>query len=620
MSNITQSNNIIRRSSLFKYVGAASNLASRELRLCLGANTSGKYIFQDDIAPNFSLYFQATVPNWDVNSFRFGVHSEFQSFYYRCPKSNQLQLTDMNLNPLVSWTLNSNCMLSNAKWNTFKLVNSESNLIMTVNNYAYASVVPNWPMSGWMWKSGTFSFTASNSATQTGSNSIRRLFAQSMTSMSDPVIVHNSLTAQLLNTSRIGCTDVSTRVSSTGCGFVNYLFASNLYVTSNAAASNVSCVNANCGRLLVNTTSTGAYQAEVKGSTLLTTSSAAAPLQIFNSGLTSNASVGLLLGKADSNALSVKYMQGASNLNSYASIGLSNADMLVVTGSNVGIGTSNPWYKLDVSGAARIQSNLFVSGSVSASNLGAAAGCNVIPWSMIIGVPSSNVIKNSNITTSNLFVTENLFANNCSLSNVTIAQDLVVTNGQTVGNSYIGDNFRNATLHIHGDVEADYEVRCFRGAKIATNNVLQFGWGYSGLEANAGKIGYATFSSALDIVGTGNFGDPTRFVKVWDFLTVNQKLKITDNGTAIACYKSVTSANLTSGSRSLTITWTHSLGSTAYTVWASVEDIAASPVDDAFVTKVVVRNANDCQVRLIRVDANSGWTRPVNVILHLIAN
>ncbi len=56
--------------------------------------------------------------------------------------------------------------------------------------------------------------------------------------------------------------------------------------------------------------------------------------------------------------------------------------------------------------------------------------------------------------------------------------------------------------------------------QIANNNVIHFGYNVAGKEANAGKIGYGTFSSGstLDIVGAGT--GTNRAISIWDNVTV----------------------------------------------------------------------------------------------------
>jgi len=72
----------------------------------------------------------------------------------------------------------------------------------------------------------------------------------------------------------------------------------------------------------------------------------------------------------------------------------------------------------------------------------------------------------------------------------------------------IGTTSPGAKLHING------------GARIEGGNTLEFGGGVAGKEANAGKVGYQTFTSgALDIVGAGP-PNTERKVMLWDRLGI----------------------------------------------------------------------------------------------------
>lgn len=81
------------------------------------------------------------------------------------------------------------------------------------------------------------------------------------------------------------------------------------------------------------------------------------------------------------------------------------------------------------------------------------------------------------------------------------------------GSGFLPLNFGGSSYRFTaGDVLSDENIQ-ITGAKV-----VEFGYGVSGKEANAGKIGYQTFTSGcLDIVGAG--GD-TRRVRIWDRLGI----------------------------------------------------------------------------------------------------
>ena len=119
--------------------------------------------------------------------------------------------------------------------------------------------IPNWPLAGTLWKNGCFSFTASNSATVTGSNAIKRLHMQSLTSMNDPVVCRNSLSAQLVNTSKLAATEIDSRIVDTNCIFNNCMFTSNVYCKSNVIASDIASSNATFQNVLSTNFSTNYF-------------------------------------------------------------------------------------------------------------------------------------------------------------------------------------------------------------------------------------------------------------------------------------------------------------------------------------------------------------------------
>lgn len=53
------------------------------------------------------------------------------------------------------------------------------------------------------------------------------------------------------------------------------------------------------------------------------------------------------------------------------------------------------------------------------------------------------------------------------------------------------------------------------GQRVSSSQVVEFGWSVAGKQTDAGKIGYQTFSTALDIVGAGT-ASGQRAIKLWD--------------------------------------------------------------------------------------------------------
>lgn len=404
MSSNTSNAYTVRLPGCRRYFGSASNLGS-EMRLCAGSNSGGKFVFNADIAPNFSMSFDARVPNWSANSFKYGIHSELQSFYFACPSNSQLQMQDVNFTPLTNFTLNPSYLLSNGVYNSFNIVNRGSNLIATVNGYPYVAKVPNYRYILNSWPNSTFSFSACNSGPITGSNSIRRLHAQSITSFSDPIIANNSITAQLVNSGKIGTTELQSRVIDTQVSFTDYAFTSNLFCTSNTALSNVAASNVVVRRNMTasnitasNLTVNSFTASNATFSNVIATGSFpvlnADRVNVNNvlhmKNQVQNCTISLYSANpnatpsnADTNYLGFGVNNGMLryNVNNAADNHVfyrATTELARITGTGrVGVGTSNPAYTLDVTGSSRISSNILVGSNVGVGTVSPAFNLDV---------------------------------------------------------------------------------------------------------------------------------------------------------------------------------------------------------------------------------------------------
>ena len=151
----------------------------------------------------------------------------------------------------------------------------------------------------------------------------------------------------------------------------------------------------------------------------------------------------------------------------------------LVVNDNLGIGTSNPTYRLDVNGRMRLRHNEESSGIYFNKSNNTEEG--------FVGMQSDNKIG--------------FYGGG--------GGDWNLVMNTTNGNVGIGTTNPTAILHVDGK------------QKMNGSNVIEFGSDVSGKNPDAGKIGYQTFTSgALDIVGAGNMPG-TRTVKVWDKLEVN---------------------------------------------------------------------------------------------------
>jgi len=220
----------------------------------------------------------------------------------------------------------------------------------------------------------------------------------------------------------------------------------------------------------------------------------------------------------------------------------------------VGIGTSNPTYKLTIAGGSGVM-GFDNTGTIFAKNsAGTYEGFLWPRWSnniTYLNYGSGGFSIRNNASVNKLFMND---AGDVGIGNTSPTSKLHVTGAVTIAdgtqgagkvltsdaegkaswqpasgggeslwsantagdlspkniaaNVGIGITDPSAKLHVNGTT------------KIHGSSVIEFGGNYSPKEINAGKIGYRTFTpTALDIVGAGTVAG-SRMVKIWDNLTV----------------------------------------------------------------------------------------------------
>lgn len=568
---------VVRLPSIEKYIGSASNLGNTELLLCSRSNTSGKYVFQSDIAPNFSMYFDAKVPSWSNNTFRVGIHSSLQSFYYGFSSSNQMNMLDMNLAVLKTWTLNSNNLLSNNAWNSIKVVNSDSNLIVTVNGRGYSGLVPNHPTALRNWRNGCFSFEASNAPTVTGSNSIRRFYSQSITRFSDPIVVKDSLVSTVVNTAKLGSTQVTARTVDTNVLFGDWVFGSNIYSTSNCTLSNLRSSNA--------FTSNETVQNSIligNGVSQLDTVICA-----HNSSMTTGGERVIALGKNTSmynqGVLTYSHFADASTLNRFHMGHTGSERTLTVTsGGFVGIGTTTPSMEFDVNGQALFRSNCTVNGILTNSNLRASNA--IIPT-----VTTSNV-NSSNVTCTNLNGVTSSFTGTTTMTGTL--------------------NVNNSNMSLRGGAGATPTVLALNSTgALNTTGIIQFvnsGHRITNTDSNPwdGMTRVGTGHNLYYISGGHNFNGQ---------VNATTGIRIgADSASLLRDFRMLSFTVPANPTQFADIVISHNLNWTSYNLHVSFEDLVTPIQNDTFAWKVVAKNSNDIRLVITRSDASSGWTRSLN--------
>ena len=314
------------------FLGSARQVGSTCVLSGSNSSDAGGYKAELDFSPNSVVSFQCQASNWGMSTFRFDLMSDAQTLRYSFPNSNVLRLSDTGGTALQNWTLSNSSVLSNAPgWTDMQVTSMSSNLIATVNGSPYFAAVPGWEQPEVRtWANGAFMWSASNAGFP-GVYSVRNIYAQGVTNFDDPVNFNYAVTAGTINADKIGVADLR-------CSNATMLNAS----MCNIAASNISAGN---------------------------------------------------LGTAAfCNVIPYSMVSGAPV----------NVNFNYVTSSNLGCGTAaNSNYGLDVSGTARVTGALTV-GTISASNLGTAAFCNVIPYGMLTGVPAGSNLGSASGTSNGL--------------------------------------------------------------------------------------------------------------------------------------------------------------------------------------------------------------------------
>lgn len=673
MSNYSNAS-VIRIPGFRKYVGNASNVSNGECRLAAGSNTGGTYLVQNDIAPNFSILFEAKCPSWSTNQWSFGMHCEAQSVYYVAPSNNLLQFCDKNRTPLQSFTLNSNGLLSNNVFNSFKLVNNGSNLIMVVNGYPYVSKVPNWNFVANNWDHSSWTWSACNSGTVTGSNSIRRLFMQSHCTFTDPVILNNSLTAQVANAAKMGTTELLSRVVDSQVIFSDHLFSSNVFCMSNLLASNCSLSNCTVRNMTCsNFTSTGSNTSSNGVFVNLTASNTrTSNLSVLNPALTPNTYpvLEVLVGKSNTtlNAGLIRYVHegdgGGTGPFNALHLGFKNmvaTPLALLANGNVGVNSPLPGYNLEVIGTSRMLGTTTLQGSTyqKDANLWMFDNrlclrtnsdlSNYVQYSSAANGVEVAGLQGGRLGTSvGGFFTPSLFwtyPNRVGINNSNPIVNLDVNGSARVTGplNLAPTGAATCQLVLYSSVATPTASDTLYYGLAANNSQLQYRVDSTG----AAHVFLAGTAELARVQGNGTVGIGTSSPSSSFKLDVNGNTRTTGNatisGTATCSSVSVPdggSLKVGSSGVPMSMLWTYvadvnatgagpvaigvNLGFTmfqSYHIFCQFRDLTTPLVTDQYVAKITQQTTTSFQVLISRVDTGSGgagWTRPFKIVFFMI--
>lgn len=328
----------------------------------------------------------------------------------------------------------------------------------------------------------------------------------------------------------------------------------------------------------------------------------------------------------------------------YMSMGVSNHygivpnSLVIRSGGNVGIGTSNPSFRLDVAGTGlRLQggsgatpSTLFINSTGVANTTSVVQFVNASHQIACTDTSPYQTLGRATATGHNIYYISaghvfggNVYcSNNVGIGTSNPSFTLDVVGNARASNLYAISNIGIRTTTPAQPLEVNGLSRLTGGLQISGINTAEFGYDVSGKQTDAGKIGYATFTSGcLDIIGAGTTSG-SRKVKLYDNVEVATNLSV---GGGITLGGSGTSfQNMIFGSsnvgtnldRDISVDLTYSLGGAGanYSVFPSVQQSTAAV--DSFSVKWVQTGTggslNNISIIVYRNDAN-GWASGITV-------
>jgi hypothetical protein len=337
-------------------------------------------------------------------------------------------------------------------------------------------------------------------------------------------------TATLLVTSTISAGSLGTPGATIGTLYANSITGSNAQFSGTVSVDTLVAGTVTASNMGAQTISSGILYSTTVASSIVSTGKLYVGSSTLGSFIVTNGNSGI----AGSNVIEFGYgvsgKEGNAGKIGYASF---TANMLDILGGGTtgSYRTVKIWDGLTV---GDITTNTLIVGTVTAGTVTASnMGAPTISTSTLY---ASSVISSANIQipvggtiSSGTFVGSLISAGSIGIAGATVgtlyATSITAANAQVSGTVSAGTlraGTLAATTVTTANVNAGYMtignfLVTSGGAAFGGSTMLEFGYGIAGKEINAGKIGYAAFTSALDIVGAGT---TDRTVRIFDNLTV----------------------------------------------------------------------------------------------------
>jgi Chaperone of endosialidase/Phage T4 tail fibre len=338
-------------------------------------------------------------------------------------------------------------------------------------------------------------------------NGTSRIKGTSTNGASNLLVLENQASSRIQFVDEFNTQPCGMASMDTGNGIGIYAGSSIGLFTSNLSSSNSvqRMIVTQAGNVGVGTTSP-AFRFDVNGKARIQAPSSSNILTIQTSNNAIGEVAGIMLGIPSGQGATIESITGVSGITDLrfwttaCNLSItSNLTMYLSGNSNaVGIGTTNPLYKLDVAGTINSSGNLTGPTVTSLSNLGIFGSNTVISLSNYVYTTSS-----TNVTTANAIA---ISASNTAFWS---SNNLVKKSGDTMtGNLDVSGNGGIMISAIHSSMVFGQNATISVGKAKSTNNIANIRYSHSndGSSSNYVGIGFWGNDDILNVRATGNVG------------------------------------------------------------------------------------------------------------------